>query len=44
LLQQPVDQGGFAMVDMRYDGNVAKVHGASAKSLRAPRGPRAGGI
>ena len=26
LLQQPVDQGGLAMVDMGDDGDVAKVH------------------
>ena len=26
LLQQPVDQGGFAVVDMGDDGDVAQVH------------------
>ena len=28
LLQQPVDQGGFAVVDVSDDGNVAQVHRA----------------
>jgi hypothetical protein len=26
LLQQPVDQGSLAMVDVRDDGDVAKIH------------------
>ena len=26
LLQQPVDQGGFAMVDVGDDGDIAQVH------------------
>ncbi len=42
LLQQPVDQGGFAMVDVGDNGNVAKVHAASAKSLAGPEGPACG--
>ena len=29
LLQQPVDQGGLAVVDVRDDGDVAKVHRGS---------------
>ncbi len=29
LLQQPVDQGGFAVVDVRDDGDVAKIHKSS---------------
>jgi hypothetical protein len=45
LLQQPVDQGGFAMVDMGDDGDVAQVHkqvlkmGARASALNR-QGPR----
>jgi hypothetical protein len=31
LLQQAVDQGGFAVVDMRDDGDVAKIHCGSRK-------------
>jgi len=31
LLQQAVDQGGLAMVDVGNDGDVAQIHGASAK-------------
>ena len=26
LLQQPVDQGGFAMVDVGDDGDIAQIH------------------
>jgi hypothetical protein len=44
LLQQPVDQRGLAVVDVGNDGNVAQrcSWGRRVKSLRAPRGPRAG--
>ena len=44
LLQQAVDQRGFAMVDMGDDGNVAEFHGDIVKSLRAPKGPARCGI
>jgi hypothetical protein len=37
LLQQAVDQGGLAMVDMGDDGDVAK-HGC-AKPIAGPEGP-----
>ena len=36
LLQQPVDQGGFAVVDVRDDGDVAKVHCGFQKPKRGP--------
>ena len=39
LLQQPVDQGGLAMVDMGDDGDVAKVHGAVFVGLKSATGP-----
>jgi len=30
LLQQAIDQRGFAVVDVGDDGDVAKVHGSSS--------------
>src|SRR5262245_48779112 len=33
LLQQPVDQGGLAMVDMGDDGDVAQAHGLHQKPI-----------
>jgi hypothetical protein len=32
LLQQPVNQGGLAMVDVSDDGDIAKVHRCSEES------------
>jgi hypothetical protein len=32
LLQQLVDQGGFAVVDVGDDGDITKVHGSSSGS------------
>ena len=40
LLQEPVDQRGFAVVDMGDNGDVAEIHALIVKPLRAPRGPR----
>ena len=37
LLQQPVDQGGLAVVDVRDDGDVAKIHYGFQKPKRGPR-------
>ena len=39
LLQQPVDQGGLAVVDVRDDGDVAKVHRVPEIKARAHVGP-----
>ena len=39
LLQQTVDQGGLAVVDMGDDGDIAKVHGG-LNAERGPNGPR----
>ena len=44
LLEQAVDQRGFAMIHMGDDGNVAEFHGDIVKSLRAPKGPARCGI
>ncbi len=35
LLQEPVDQGRLAMVDMGDDGDIAKVHGGLNVRTRA---------
>ena len=40
LLQEPVDQRGFAVVDMGDNGDVAEIHALIVKPLRAPKGPR----
>jgi hypothetical protein len=40
LLEEPVDQRGFAVVDMGDDRDVAEVHGLIVKLLRAPKGAR----
>ncbi|MGH7878594.1 MAG: hypothetical protein ACREQD_03785 [Candidatus Binataceae bacterium] len=44
MLQQPVDQRGFAMVDVGDDGDVAKIHYLCrylfGKTNRGPLGPR----
>ena len=42
LLQQPVDQGGLAMVDMGDDGDVAKVHAEIQKPSAGRKGPFCG--
>src|SRR5207237_10329317 len=42
LLQQPVDQGGLAVVDVRDDGDVAKIHYGSRNQSAGPVGPRRG--
>jgi hypothetical protein len=43
LLQQPVDQRRLAVVDVRDDGDVSKIHFKFQKSKRGPRwGPRRG--
>jgi hypothetical protein len=34
LLQQAIDQGGLAVVDVGDDGDVAKVHGSSSRVVR----------
>jgi hypothetical protein len=39
LLQQPVDERGFAMVDMGDDGDVAKLHRVQA-SKNGPESAR----
>jgi hypothetical protein len=38
LLQKPVDQGGFAMVDVGDNGNVAEIHELCALNRYGPRG------
>src|SRR5262249_12474107 len=40
LLQQPVYQGRLAVVDVRDDGDVAKIHCRFQKSKRGPNGAR----
>ena len=41
LLQQPVDQGGFAVVDVGDDGDVAKIHEFPRNQSAGPfLGPR----
>ena len=40
LLEQPVDQGGLAMVDMGDDGDVAKLHGVLNVQNAGLKGPR----
>ncbi len=48
LLEEPVDERGFAMIDMGNDRDVAQLHGSVVKSgcygvvkpQRAPRGPQ----
>ena len=37
LLQQPVDQGGFAVVDVGDNGDVAEIHESSALNRYGPR-------
>ena len=40
LLQQAVDQGGLAVVDVRDDGDVAEIHAEALKNqARAAMGP-----
>ncbi len=41
LLQQPVHQGGLAVIDVRDDGNVAKLHDQASKTNCGPLGPAA---
>jgi hypothetical protein len=40
LLEQAVDQGRLAMIDMGDDGNVAEVHGSSECANAGQSGPR----
>ena len=39
LLQQPVDQGGLAMIDMGDDGDVAQLHDCVKKPIAGRKGP-----